>query len=120
VENGSPFAQTAPNPEPIIARVRRHLRDEYAHGRRICPPAPDLNRAAADAVHALWDSRVRTFVEVLALRQARELLNATSSPLHEDPRGRLRAATSTAARPSIGFRREADDSLALSDDGLIA
>lgn len=114
---GSLFAQVPPSPEPIIARVRRGLVD--ACDDRRCPPPPELDRAAAAAVHALWNSRVRTFVEVLALRQAREELDRgvvapASGPV---------AATATDAvsrrRPDPGLRLDERDTLTLSDD-LIA
>ena len=69
----TPFAQTPSSPEPIIAQVRRQLADEDWVGARI--PTGVLDRVADQAVRELWSSRVRTFVPVLALRTARELLS---------------------------------------------
>ena len=67
----TPFAQTPSSPEPIIAQVRRQLADDRV-GARV--PTGVLDRVADQAVRELWSSRVKTFVPVLALRTARELL----------------------------------------------
>lgn len=68
----TPFAQTPSTPEPIIAQVRRQLADDDQVGARV--PTGVLDRVADRAVRELWDSPVRTFVPILALRQAREVL----------------------------------------------
>lgn len=68
----TPFAQTPSTPEPIIAQVRRQLADDDGVGSRV--PMGVLDRVADQAVRELWSSRVKTFVPVLALRTARELL----------------------------------------------
>src|SRR5688500_3403451 len=68
----TPFAQTPATPEPIIAQVRRQLADDDQVGARV--PAGVLDRVADQAVRELWSSRVKTFVPVLALRTAREIL----------------------------------------------
>ena len=68
----TPFAQTPSSPEPIIAQVRRQLADDDRVGARV--PTGVLDRVADHAVRELWSSRVKTFVPVLALRTARELL----------------------------------------------
>ena len=68
----TPFAQTPSSPEPIIAQVRRQLADDDRVGARV--PTGVLDRVADQAVRELWSSRVKTFVPVLALRTARELL----------------------------------------------
>ena len=68
----TPFAQTPSSPEPIIAQVRRQLADDDQVGARV--PTGVLDRVADQAVRELWSSRVKTFVPVLALRTARELL----------------------------------------------
>jgi hypothetical protein len=68
----TPFAQTPSTPEPIIAQVRRQLADDDQVGARV--PTGVLDRVADQAVRELWSSRVKTFVPVLALRTARELL----------------------------------------------
>ena len=68
----TPFAQAPSSPEPIIAQVRRQLADDDRVGARV--PTGVLDRVADQAVRELWSSRVKTFVPVLALRTARELL----------------------------------------------
>src|SRR5215204_4086757 len=68
----TPFAQTPSTPEPIIAQVRRQLADDDQVGAWV--PAGVLDRVAEQAVRELWSSRVKTFVPVLALRTAREIL----------------------------------------------
>ena len=68
----TPFAQTPSIPEPIIAQVRRQLADDDQVGARV--PTGVLDRVADQAVRELWSSRVKTFVPVLALRTAREIL----------------------------------------------
>lgn len=75
MDGTSPFASTALSPEVVIARVRRHLAAEPGD-RRPPPPAIEIEQAATAAVTALWDCRVKSFIEVIALRQARELLTA--------------------------------------------
>ena len=70
----TPFAQTPSTPEPIIAQVRRQLADDDRVGDRV--PTGVLDRVADHAVRELWSSRVKTFVPVLALRTAREILRA--------------------------------------------
>ena len=72
MERVTPFAQTPSTPEPIIAQVRRQLADDDRVGTRV--PTGVLDRVADQAVRELWSSRVKTFVPVLALRTARELL----------------------------------------------
>ena len=71
MELATPFAQTPSSLEPIIAQVRRQLADDRV-GARV--PTGVLDRVADQAVRELWSSRVKTFVPVLALRTARELL----------------------------------------------
>lgn len=66
------FAQTPSTPEAIIGRVREELARACAE--TACPPTDELERLADAAVRELWDSRVKTFVTVLAVRQAREML----------------------------------------------
>lgn len=66
------FAQTPSTPEAIIARVRDEL--GRACEAVTCPPPAELERLADAAVRELWDSRVKVFVTVLAVREAREML----------------------------------------------
>jgi hypothetical protein len=68
----TPFAEMPSTPEPIIAQVRRQLADDDRVGARV--PTGVLDRVADQAVRELWSSRVKTFVPVLALRTAREIL----------------------------------------------
>lgn len=72
MEASTVFAQTPASPEPIIARVR----DELGRVCEVatCPSAGELDRLADAAVRGLWDSRVKVFVPVLAVREAREML----------------------------------------------
>ena len=68
----TPFAQMPTNPESIIAQVRRQLTDDAPLDR--AGETTLLDSVAERAVRELWSSRVKTFVPVLALRQAREVL----------------------------------------------
>ncbi len=72
MEAATPFAQMPATPEPVIAQVRRQLagEDEPAG-----VSSAELDTVADRAVRELWGSRVKIFVPVLALRQARELLS---------------------------------------------
>ena len=79
----TPFAEMPPTPEPIIAQVRRQLADDDQVGSRV--PTGVLDRVADQAVRELWSSRVKTFVPVLALRTARELLRAQDVLITADP-----------------------------------
>ncbi|MGH2558534.1 MAG: three-helix bundle dimerization domain-containing protein [Thermomicrobiales bacterium] len=55
--------------EAIVALVRREAAEECQVGS--CLIAPVLDRCVRDAVGVLWDSRIRTFVPLLALRSVR-------------------------------------------------
>jgi hypothetical protein len=81
-----PFAQVPTSPEPIIAQVRRQLADEVRTG--LVSHGPVLDRVADRAVRELWGSRIKTFVPVLALRQAREMLRQQDLliPTHQPQR----------------------------------
>jgi len=72
IEAANPFAQAPTTPEPIIAQVRRQLADDAWPG--LAVQSTVLDRVADRAVRDLWESPVKTFVPVLALRQAREVL----------------------------------------------
>ena len=72
MEASNLFAQMPSTPEPIIAQVRRDLDADCAAA--VCARGIDLDGLAETSVLALWDSRVRVFVPVLALREARETL----------------------------------------------
>jgi hypothetical protein len=66
----SPFAQVSPSPAPMIAQVTRDL-DRIASNLRL-PETIDLAGIAEAKVTELWESRVRVFISVLALRAARD------------------------------------------------
>src|SRR4029453_13175614 len=72
MERLTPFAQMPTTPEPIIAQVRRQLREDDRFARQI--PRGVLERVADHAVRELWSRPVKTFVPILALRQAQEIL----------------------------------------------
>jgi hypothetical protein len=72
MEPANPFAQVPSTPELIIAQVRRQLADDDQVGKWV--PVGVLDRVADLAVRELWSSREKTFVSVLALRTAREML----------------------------------------------
>jgi len=76
MDASSPFAQMPPNPEPIVARVRADL-ERLAAGFST-PVGLDPARLADETVRQLWDSRVKVFVPVLALREAKERLLASA------------------------------------------
>lgn len=88
----TPFAEMPTTPEPIIAQVRRQLVDDAHEAMRV--QADVLDRVADRAVRELWGSRVKTFVPVLALRTARELLREQDRLLtaeHPEPRPAVEA-----------------------------
>jgi len=62
------FATQELDEHVIVERVKREAREE-------CPPEssvyPVLDQCAQDAVTELWDSRIKTFVPLLALRRVR-------------------------------------------------
>ena len=72
MEAMSPFAQMPLTPEPIIIQVCRELTADCEAASR--PGETDLDRLAEASVRELWDSRVRVFIPILALRRARETL----------------------------------------------
>ena len=116
----TPFAQMPATPEPIIAQVRRQLADDPALGTPL--EATLLDHVAERSVRELWESRVKTFVPVLALRQARELLH--DQGIAAD-RWQVRSAGSTATaepRPAERLRQDVlhldGDVLRLDDQGV--
>ena len=72
----SPFAQIPNDVETIVALVTREAREECAPG--ACLIRPVLDECARDAVADLWDSRIKTFVPLLALRRVRCCIRAGS------------------------------------------
>lgn len=73
MDAATPFAQMPATPEPIIAQVRRQLATEDEQARMAS--SVELDTIADRVVRELWGSRVKVFVPVLALREARELLH---------------------------------------------
>ena len=70
----TPFAQMPATPDPVIAQIRQQLATAYRAKARLSDP--ELTMLAERTVRALWPSRVRTFVPILALREAQEALAA--------------------------------------------
>jgi hypothetical protein len=97
----TPFAEMPTTPEPVIAQVRRQLADDAALGAPL--EANLLDHVADRAVRELWESRVKAFVPVLALRQARELLHDQGMGL-----AAKRPQTSGTERPAPVASREAE------------
>jgi hypothetical protein len=70
------FSTPVQTAEAMTAQVRMHLERTYPDG---LPPGVDLATIALSAVEGLWQSRVKTFVPVLALRDARDMLRTASN-----------------------------------------
>ena len=62
------FAAVPSDPEAIVALVRREAEEECLDD-QLSPPV--LDGCVRDAVKGLWDSRIKTFVPLLALRRVR-------------------------------------------------
>ncbi len=60
--------------ERIVALVKREAAEESEPDRCLLYPA--LDACTHDAVAALWDSRIKTFVPLLALRRVRCCIRA--------------------------------------------
>lgn len=81
----NPFAQPPLSPEPIIAQVRRQLLADV--GMSSLTPSEVVDGMVDRVVRDLWNSRVKTFVPVLALRESRELLRVeqlVALPMHAE------------------------------------
>jgi hypothetical protein len=110
----TPFAEMPSTPEPIIAQVRRLLAEDVPQDMMV--ETTVLDSVADHAVRELWDSRIKTFVPVLALRQAREVLqeqDRLNMPEHVAV-GASQAATTSAPRDE----RPVQEVLAIPDDVL--
>ena len=110
------FARPTASPEEIINRVHRDLVAKW--GSPGTPPRA-LIEVAETSVRALWDSKVKLFVPVLALRDARSRLGTLLSPT--TPLGSL-GPTST-ERPGLVPLRSTEprtDVLDVSSDVLDA
>src|SRR4051812_19974822 len=111
----TPFAQTPTTPEPIIAQVRRQLAEDDRFGRQI--PGGVIERVADRAVRELWDSRVKTFVPILALRQAREILREQGMVISV-PRTAVRHVESASTAGLSGIEQPRHDALSIENDAL--
>jgi hypothetical protein len=75
MESESAFGRVTLTPEAIMARVRNEVTRDCEAGRfDPCPPPEAVDQVVSVAVNGLWNSRVKTFVSLLALREARERL----------------------------------------------
>jgi hypothetical protein len=115
MENLTPFAQMPATPEPIIAQVRRQLAEDDRFGSQI--PSGVIDRVADRAVRELWGSRVKTFVPILALRQAQEILREQDVVISA-PRTQVRHVESawTAGRSRVEQPLQVHDALSIEDD----
>jgi hypothetical protein len=65
----------------MVEQVWRKAAEECPPG--ACVLAPALEACARDAVEALWDSRIKTFVSLLALRRVRACIRAGTCTIEE-------------------------------------
>lgn len=72
----SAFAHVPDDVESVVALVTRAATEECVPG--ACLIHPVLDACARDAVSNLWDSRIKTFVPLLALRRVRCCIRAGS------------------------------------------
>ena len=72
----SAFAHVPDDAESVVALVTRAATEECAPD--ACLIYPVLDACARDAVSSLWDSRIKTFVPLLALRRVRCCVRAGS------------------------------------------
>lgn len=105
------FAQPVITPEATIDRVRQDLLAEWSG---LGPSPREISEAAQASVHALWESKIKLFVPVLALRDARSSLGT----MRLQPAS---AVTSMLSRldpvPAVA-RDPQDESLDITDDTL--
>ena len=69
----NPFAQVPDDRESIVSLIKREVEEEW-HDHQL--PPLDLDRCTREAVDALWQSDVKTFVPLLALRRVRSCVRA--------------------------------------------
>jgi hypothetical protein len=76
----SPFTrETELTPEAVTSSVRQQLAADRELGLMTPRPDDELDQIATLTVQALWDqSRIKTFLPVLAIRHARDTIRATS------------------------------------------
>jgi hypothetical protein len=106
VDAANPFAQMPTTPESIIVQVRRQLADDASRVMTVEPTV--LNQVAERVVRELWESRIKTFVPVLALRQAREILRDQESVISV-PCSERRHTEASLALPPLREPRVSDD-----------
>jgi hypothetical protein len=70
----SPFARMPNDIESVVALIRREASEECLQD--ACMVHPVLEECARDAVSSLWNSRIMTFVPLLALRRVRCCIRA--------------------------------------------
>ncbi len=70
----SHFATQSTTADGVVAQVYRRASEECADG--VCPIDAQLEGCVREAVAAVWDARVKTFVPVLALRRVRAYIRA--------------------------------------------
>lgn len=75
------FAEVPSDPEAIVALVKREAEEECLDD-QLTPLV--LDRCVRDAVAGLWDSDVKTFVPLLALRAVRGCVRAGTCDDTED------------------------------------
>jgi hypothetical protein len=106
VDAANPFAQMPTTPESIIVQVRRQLADDASRVMTVEPTV--LNQVAERVLRELWESRIKTFVPVLALRQAREILRDQESVISV-PCSERRHTEASLALPPLREPRVSDD-----------
>ena len=111
----NPFAQMPTTLESIIAQVRRQLADDAPRVITVEPTV--LDQVAERAVRELWGSRIKTFVPVLALRQAREILRDQELGISMPCPDSRRTEASMALRPLE--ERLAGDVLSVDEDVMM-
>jgi hypothetical protein len=67
----TPFAQMPTTPDPLVAQLRQQLAAAYPEAAR--RDTSTLDAIATQAIRGLWGSRIKTFVPILALREAQTL-----------------------------------------------
>ena len=69
------------SPETVIAGVGRQRDDDCELGRLAPCADKELDRGTTETVQAMWaSSRIKTLLQVLVLREAREQLQLTTNP----------------------------------------
>jgi len=74
------FAQLPTDPDVMVAAVKRQAEEECLDG-QLVPSA--LDRCVREAVFGLWDSSVKTYLPLLALRRVRCCVRARTCDCDE-------------------------------------